>query len=357
MIDMILQEAEKLGMEERRELVERLKVMVLEELRGPGADPASCPRCHHAHVVRKGKDPDGTQRWLCRGCGRTFSRKTMGLLAYSKLRPWQWARFVELACRHAPLSECARECGVSDPTAHFMRMRLCELMEAATPAFRSGRGVSVQVDGCYLNESLSGVGLRGGRMPREAHRTGKDVRERGISNSKVCVACGTNDLGDCFLSLCARGKPGADDVRESLSGMVCEGTDVATDALQAYGAVLGRMRVGSHRVYPSDGSAGRGLGDVDALHKRLRDFLGPMNGVSTRWLPHYLAWFRWEEHVRRSDASREAALSELAATGAYGATRRELYGGSRPYWDHWEGALPVEDVVDAEAEWGPEAAA
>ena len=61
---MILQRAEALAVAQKRELIERLKVMVLGELRGPGADPGSCPRCHHAHVVRKGRDPDGAQRWL-----------------------------------------------------------------------------------------------------------------------------------------------------------------------------------------------------------------------------------------------------------------------------------------------------
>lgn len=355
MLDMILQRAEALTVAQKRELIERLKVMVLGELRGPGADPSSCPRCHHAHVVRKGRDADGAQRWLCGGCGRTFSLKTMGLLANSKLEAWQWTRFVELAARHAPLSECGERCSVSAPTAHFMRMRLCQLMEAATPAFRSGTGVSVQLDGKYLNESLSGLGRRAGaRMPREAHRTGHDVRERGISNKKVCVACGTNDLGDCFLAICGRGRPTDGEVRSALSGRVCEGTGVATDDHQAYRRVLPGMGVGSHSVFPSDGSAGQGLGSVNALHKRLDDFLGPMNGVSTRWLPYYLAWLRFEEHLRRTGTDVADELASLVAGGTYRTTRRELYGGGRPMWGYWEDAL---SEIDVASEWGVDEAA
>lgn len=91
MIDMILQEAEGLSLCERRRLIEMLKASVLAELAGPTGEPSECPRCHHAHVVKKGRDRDGAQRWLCGGCGRTFSRKTMGLLALSKLEPWQWS--------------------------------------------------------------------------------------------------------------------------------------------------------------------------------------------------------------------------------------------------------------------------
>lgn len=59
--------------------------------REPGAQGApahaACPRCGCPSFVRKGRGRDGSRRWLCRGCGRMFSAKTMGLLANSKLGP------------------------------------------------------------------------------------------------------------------------------------------------------------------------------------------------------------------------------------------------------------------------------
>ena len=48
-------------------------------------EPDACPRCGGTHLVRKGHDRDGSQRWARGSCGRTLSRKTMGLLGYSKL--------------------------------------------------------------------------------------------------------------------------------------------------------------------------------------------------------------------------------------------------------------------------------
>ena len=58
----ILQEALALPEEDRRELAARMRESLVAR---PGGDPAGCPR-----VVRRGRDADGTQRWLCRGCGR-----------------------------------------------------------------------------------------------------------------------------------------------------------------------------------------------------------------------------------------------------------------------------------------------
>lgn len=331
MIDMILHQAEGLSLCERRELIEALKATVLAELAGPEGVPTECPRCHHAHVVRRGKDPDGCQRWLCRGCGRTFSRKTMGLLSLSRLEPRQWTRFVELACRRAPLAECARECRVSDPTAHYMRVRLCEVMEARLPAFRSGPGVEVQVDGTYLSESLKALGRRGGAMPREAHRTGHDVHLRGTSNLKVCVICGANDLGDQFCRLASRGTTGADEAARALAGFVSQGTVVTTDDRGCYERPLADAGA-THRVVPRKSDA---LALVDSLHSRLDAFLEPFRGVSTRWLPWYLSWFLWEEHVRRSRLDRSDELAEAAATGCYERTRREHEASGRPFWDFW----------------------
>ncbi len=89
MKDIVSQFAMQLTLAEKRELVAELKGAIAEELAsrasGP-AGPSRCPRCGSPSFVRKGRDRDGGQRWLCRGRARTFSARTRGLLASSKLR-------------------------------------------------------------------------------------------------------------------------------------------------------------------------------------------------------------------------------------------------------------------------------
>ncbi|WP_157051491.1 hypothetical protein [Olsenella sp. oral taxon 807] len=188
---MILQEARRLGVDERRRLIGLLRAQVLAELGEAGGEPDACPRCGGTHLVRKGHDRDGSQRWARGSCGRTLSRKTMGLLGYPELREDVWASYVEHACAGGTPGECARACGVCPGTSWFMRMRLCEVMGRALAPSGSGPTVSCQVDGTYLDESPAGrrPGSAAG-MPREPHRCGGAVRERGISNLKVCVVCG-----------------------------------------------------------------------------------------------------------------------------------------------------------------------
>ena len=58
-------------------IIDQVRRMPLaEELASGGGEPDRCPRCGCPAFVRKGRDAAGRQRWLCRGCGRTFGAGT-----------------------------------------------------------------------------------------------------------------------------------------------------------------------------------------------------------------------------------------------------------------------------------------
>ena len=331
MLAMILQEALSLPVEEKLALCDELKAMVMEELSGAAGDPEACPRCGRAHVVRKGRGADGSQRWLCRGCGRTFNAGTRRLLASSKLPAAAWSRFVELSLEGASIARCAADLGVCAATAWFMRIRLCEVMRSRLAPFRPGR--PCQLDGTYLAESLKGCP----DMPRAPRADGR-LRVRGVSDLQICVECGVNDLGDCFCEVCDRGRPTDAALRASLGGRVGPGSRVTTDGLGSYGRVLAGLGVASHEAVDAKEERDGRLRAVNCLHGRLDAFLRRFHGVSTRWLQWYLDWFCWLEQRRRSDERPSDVLAAEAAAGRYEHTRRDLLGGDRPFWDYWRAA-------------------
>ena len=114
MKDIVSQFAMQLTLAEKRELVAELKGAIAEELAsrasGP-AGPSRCPRCGSPSFVRKGRDRDGGQRWLCRGRARTFSARTRGLLASSKLPASAWMSFAECMADALPLRGTAARVG------------------------------------------------------------------------------------------------------------------------------------------------------------------------------------------------------------------------------------------------------
>lgn len=347
MLEIILQEMEGLSLEEKRELIQATKAAVARELCKGAADaaPQACPWCESPSFIRKGHNHDGSQRWLCKRCGRTFSASSRGLLASSKLDAVIWGTFVEATLSGQSLRECARACHVCLRTSWFMRMRLCEVMERALLPFRTGPSVSWQVDGTYLDESLTGNRARSReKMPRAPHKHGGAVHARGISNLKVCVVCGANDAGDGFCRLADRGRPKDEALKEAIRDLG-PGTWVATDAHQGYERVLPALGITEH-ARTSAGRQGNGeLGMVNALHQRLKGFLERFHGVSTKWLDHYLSWFMWLEQARRSDADRLRTLSGQSARGSYEHTRRQMIERPQPFWGYWEERTATSTLV------------
>lgn len=334
MYDMIRQFAAQLSRSEKIALQEDLKAMIAEELAAAPGEPGRCPHCGCALIVRKGSGRDGSRRWLCKGCARTFSAETRGLLASSKLPAAAWMEFAACMADALSLRESARRCGVRLRTSWFMRMRVCEVMRSRPAPFRAGS--RCQVDGTYLDESLAGDHRRSGfEMPREPHKNGRGVRLPGISGEKACVVAGANELGDVFCGLACRGRETVGEVESFMRGKVGPGSIVVTDRHTSYVKGLSALEVAAHERHdPADGFGPLNL--VNALHSRLKAFLAPFHGVATRRLQSYLDWFCYREQFRSPDADGREALFLDASEGRYETTRRGLVETPHPFMGYWE---------------------
>jgi transposase-like protein len=65
MYESVLQNALRLPRHLKEELVAALRAAIFEEMAAAGSgDPSMCPRCGHAHVVRKGVTVNYKCGWL-----------------------------------------------------------------------------------------------------------------------------------------------------------------------------------------------------------------------------------------------------------------------------------------------------
>lgn len=274
---------------------ERMLELLLEAMAGelpPEGDEArdACPRCGCTHVVRRGRDADGGQGWLCRGCGRTFRASTGRTLATTRLPTATWHLYARLMAGGATPGSCAAACGVSLRTSFSMRHRLLEAVGSSLPAFEAGPGCAARADETLVPDSLSGnhtLAASGFSMPRPARRRGGDGAMSGVSGDKVSVLVCANVRGGVFLREACRGKLGVGSAREALAGCALAGAVVSTDRQKGYVRALAEMGMSTFpilalfRLRPRARGDGRGgapevrvLGTEGAAQSRERDPLG-----------------------------------------------------------------------------------
>ena len=67
----------------------------------------ACVRCGSIRIIRKGRGHDGSQRWKCMDCGRTFGVRPNRVMGMSKLKAGVWMRFLECFVDCLSLRKCA----------------------------------------------------------------------------------------------------------------------------------------------------------------------------------------------------------------------------------------------------------
>ena len=200
-----------MGRAERQRAIESLRSVMLDamyqtERESAGYEVKCCPRCGCVEIVRKGHAKDGSQRYLCHGCGRTFGVRTGRVVGMSKLPAEKWMAYIQCFADRLSLRACAERVGVSLPTSLFMRRRLLEVAATFAGTFSVAEGCGCELDETYFPESFKGNHRRGSfELPRRAHHRGRQRRKRGLSKEQICIMSGVNDSGESFLDMAGRG--------------------------------------------------------------------------------------------------------------------------------------------------------
>lgn len=309
---------------ERRRAIESVRDVIraaaFDDAAGSAYEIERCPRCGSVAVVKKGKSKNGEQRYLCRGCGRTFGMGSERILGTSRLPKETWMVYAECFVLMLPLRECARRCRVCLKTAYTMRHRLIECLSAYSPSFRVERGCGCELDETYFPESFKGNHAKGSfTMPRPSRHRGKQVHRRGLSRERICVMTGVNDSNETFLEVTGRGALSRERAMDALRGRIAAGSVVATDRAAVYVNVLAELEVAAHAAYDPKDRSGGTINRINTVHSLLGAFMEPFKGVSTKHLDAYLAWFRWCRTFMATDSG--AAGRTVARQLAHGVCR------------------------------------
>ncbi|QDZ43060.1 IS1595 family transposase [Corynebacterium sp. sy039] len=271
--------------EERQHLIEQLEQLFHEPEYGEIL--SQCPRCECDSVVRKGTSKGG-QRYLCKGCQRTFGHSTNKVLKTSKLSLETWRKFAECFIDGVSVRRSAERCGVAVATAFFMRHRVLELVEKNAKKVTVNRG-----NLAYIDETFFPINYKGAAVPDGVKAKKRGGLRKGKSQSRllVCVVMGVTSTGSIFHQIAGYSSISKNTARLALGDIVTSGCTVITDKGSGYVSALEELGA-THRAYHSKDDRGK-LAPINALHSKTKRFMRRFSSVASKNLHRYLSWMEW----------------------------------------------------------------
>lgn len=254
-----------------------------------------CPHCNSTSLKSAGSCR-GKKRYKCKSCKKTFGDTNDTAFYHSKLSPAQWLHFIELMfSKPMGLKKIAAEVGIHYVTAFYWRHKL---LHAVQEAQDNGKFAGiVEADETYI--PLSFKGQRSG-LPRKARKRGGEVTKRGLSKEQVCVLTAmdrnSGRKSSLMQSTCLA-TPTAAQIANVLGPRISAHNAVlVTDGMRAYGKFARNAGL-SHHVLDSATArwGGYHVQNINSLHSNFKTFMKTFRGVATKYLDHYLTYYKWTE--------------------------------------------------------------
>ena len=248
-----------------------------------------CIHCGSKEVSRYGTYK-GRQRYKCKCCHKSFSDLTNTPLKGTHY-PDKWIIFIECMLKGMPLREASRVVGVTHVTLFYWRHKLLKAL--GQMKIDSFNGI-VEMDETYFLYSEKGNKHIEGRKPR---KRGGVSKYRGISKEQVCVLVARDRKKNTVSKVSCMGRIIKTQVEATIGQYLSEDNILCTDAWRAYKTYANDKGVEHYRI-KADGKSHVIKGiyhiqNVNNYHSRLNKWLGRFNGIASKYLDNYLAWFRF----------------------------------------------------------------
>lgn len=309
-----------------------------------------CPKCNSVeHVGTKGK-----KLYRCNSCNCSFAANYNSISSGMKTDALTWMKVLRCMLEYMGMAKTCEYCNITNTTYYNIRNRLFYAMSVLLEDVRL-YGV-IEVDNTFVRSSYKGMSLKESEFeedsiffdpthkPREARRRGGAYSFVDRTANSICIFTAIDDTGHVLTRFAGIGAanyaslihyipdgkyllnvPKADpfpylkkQTKEQISSPKEASLMVADKerAIEKYAGKIG-IDIEAH-VFRRNGKQIRlpeykhNIQRVNALHKRLKEFLSKHNHVSTKYLPGYLTLFEFIENTGASDAAIRKLFQILA---------------------------------------------
>jgi len=260
-------------------------IALIAEVRAPGrrCPDCACDRCH-----RHGQAND-LQRFRCRQCGRTFNDLTGTPLARLRFKG-KWLDYLAALLDSRTVRRAASHVGVHRNTAFRWRHRFLHWVKHDRPRQLTG---IVEADETFLLESQKGSR----KLDRKPRKRGGKAGVRGISRHLDCILVARDRTGQTIDAVTGRGALKKSQLVQHLLPKLDPQALLVTDSNAAYRAFARDYGIAHQAVNLQAGERVRASGkgaihvqNVNAYHRRFKEWLARFHGVASIRLPNYLGW-------------------------------------------------------------------
>ncbi len=302
----------------------------------------TCPHCKTEEKV--GTKSKGLYR--CNHCGRTFSANHKSISSGTKCDALTWMKVLTCILNAFSINKTCEFCDITSTTYYKIRNRLFYAMQLLLEEVKL-YGV-IEADNTFVHISYKGNNLRESEfeedsiffnptfVPREARQRGGAYKKHEQNANCICIFTAVDEFGHVLTRFAGVGATSFMTLKHYIPSSSFSLTVPTTDpfrkffkkssrnthsqpghksllvsdkekAIEKYAGYIG-IDFESH-VYRKNNkqialpAAAHNIQRVNALHRRLKEFLYKHHHVSTKYLPGYLVLF---EFIENTGASRKA---------------------------------------------------
>lgn len=256
-----------------------------------------CPICGSMHIVKNGHYKNGTQKYLCKECLKTFSPYRDTILENTKLHPVTWLKYLIIMNEDEDLRDSAKYAGVSLKGRFYMRHKIMNALSHKMDNVKLS-GI-IELDEMSVNISYSGNHQKqdkNRKLPRKPYKRGRKGKKHSHNSEytdEIQIASAIDRNGNLFLKVAEVGTTtlNKDQVIKVYSNHINENSILCTDGLFVYRA-LAREKKMTHFAYASQSKEKRGIhhiNHINYVHKKIREYINKYSGISSKYLNEYLS--------------------------------------------------------------------
>lgn len=244
----------------------------------------ACPKCGRKDFLKNGLDKNGTQRYLCPRCHKSFNVASSSLLFSSKVNIRSWFVFLESLLSGSSMRNACIMAKISYVTGTQWLNKVFLVLKDYQNDIVLDK--SIYIDETYIHEDQSKIFLFD-----EIGKIKKVKKEpRGISRNKICILVAT-DCKKSFAEIVCHGRPQKLKNYEICKRHIVEGATIIGDEDTSLTFTANKMNL-TRRMYKAyTYEAFEALEPIDQLCSRLKFFIDKHRGFKKEKLADYLNLF------------------------------------------------------------------